>query len=468
MISKESGRRNVLLLASEFPPVANAGVQRPLYFAKYLPQSGWVPLVLTVKDVMHFAYDYSLLDLLPPECRVYRTESFELRRLLWLVRRVVRRSPAAPQKEPDAPGPTREYRLNPRWRELGRSVREWLFIPDDRIMWTPFAIARALKLNRREPLDVIFATLPVYSAGVTAYIISKLTGAPLMIDMRDPWTGDPYAQGPTFLHRRLNKALERATLGHAAKIIVICDDMKRFLLKRYPQFSQDKVAVITNGFDREEFAAAAPVETGGKFVVAYSGALYAHHVPSFASFCQAWSKACTEDEDFKRNAEFWVVGRVDPEIQQVTVGEPEMLVRFLGYQPHATAIRYLISASLLLLLIKNLKPDAETVITIPGKAFEYLASGTPILMIGPEGDAARIIRDAGAGRVYDEKQVTEIAADLLSRYHQFGHNPTSTIASSGGRLNYDRESLTKRLARELDGVIGFAGRPSHVPATHSQ
>ena len=132
MISQNSGRHNVLLLTSEFPPVANAGVQRPLYFAKYLPRFGWKPLVLTVKEVMHFAYDNSLLELLPPDAVVHRTETLELRRMLWILRRLTGRSATTPTAANEASRDTREFRLSPRWRELGRKVRGWLFVPDDR------------------------------------------------------------------------------------------------------------------------------------------------------------------------------------------------------------------------------------------------------------------------------------------------------------------------------------------------
>ena len=452
---KQSSGGKLLLLTSEFPPLANAGVQRALYFAKYLPLFGWVPLVLTVKDVTHFSYDYSLLAKLPEDCRVYRTESFELRRLLWLLRRALRRNVATPEPSQSSKPADRvmEYRPPPRLRNFGRTLRRWLFVPDDRIMWTPFATVKALKLVRNEDIDLVFATLPVCSTGVTALIISKLTRLPLIIDMRDPWIGDPYsyAQEPTALHRRLNLALERATLKHAAKIIVICLEMKNLLHKRYPDLPQDKVVVITNGFDREEFASASMVNTGEKFTVVYSGALYAHHSASFGAFCDAWSRACALEPEFAEQAQFWVAGRVDPELKQIAAEWPALKVKFLGQQPHTAAISYLVSANLLLLLIKNFRPTADTVITIPGKAFEYLASGAPILMIGPEGDAARLIRTTGSGNVYNEADTDLIANDLLGRYREFKQK-TASSPLLGDRMLYDRKALTRRLANELDEV----------------
>ena len=52
---------NLVLLANEFPPIGGGGVQRVFYFAKYLPQFGWNPAVVTIKEVFAPVYDYTLL-----------------------------------------------------------------------------------------------------------------------------------------------------------------------------------------------------------------------------------------------------------------------------------------------------------------------------------------------------------------------------------------------------------------------
>jgi glycosyltransferase involved in cell wall biosynthesis len=215
----------------------------------------------------------------------------------------------------------------------------------------------------------------------------------------------------------------------------------------------DKVVVITNGFDRREFEAATSVDTGGKFTVIYCGALYAHQRPAFTAFCQAWSHACARNTDFRERARFWAVGRSDPEMVQAPAQWPKMNVRFLGYQPHTEAIRHLVSADMLLLLIKNLTTSADTVVTIPGKTFEYLASGAPILMIGPEGDAASVVRAGGQGTVHNEADIDGMTQSLLRQFQQFREGKRQVGALSAERVHYDRESLTARLAQELESVV---------------
>ena len=67
----------VLIVTYYWPPGSGAGVQRWLKFAKYLPASGWEPVILTV-DPAYAAYpatDNSLLNEVSPDLKVYRTRA---------------------------------------------------------------------------------------------------------------------------------------------------------------------------------------------------------------------------------------------------------------------------------------------------------------------------------------------------------------------------------------------------------
>ena len=66
--------KKVLLISYLFPPVGGPGVQRALKFAKYLPEFGWDPVVLTVKAINYSVYDPSLLKELSSEVEIIRTE----------------------------------------------------------------------------------------------------------------------------------------------------------------------------------------------------------------------------------------------------------------------------------------------------------------------------------------------------------------------------------------------------------
>ena len=69
--------RKVLLVAYQFPPVGAGGVARTAKFARYLPEFGWQPHVLTPRQATDLARDPTLLDELPDCVRIHRTQSFE-------------------------------------------------------------------------------------------------------------------------------------------------------------------------------------------------------------------------------------------------------------------------------------------------------------------------------------------------------------------------------------------------------
>ena len=72
--------RKVLIIAYVFPPIAYAGTYRTLRFCRYLPKNGWIPHVLTVKVSDDLENDYSLLNRLPREAKIYRTGTIDFYR----------------------------------------------------------------------------------------------------------------------------------------------------------------------------------------------------------------------------------------------------------------------------------------------------------------------------------------------------------------------------------------------------
>lgn len=138
-------------------------------------------------------------------------------------------------------------------------------------------------------------------------------------------------------------------------------------------------------------------------------------------------------------------------IDSVKAYNLEDKVHFGGYVSHKEAIGYQNSAHVLLLII-NRTSNNKSILT--GKIFEYIASGRPILCIGPrDGDASEIIYTSGAGTVLDYDDTDGLIKFLEVRYDSF---LTGKIESSGavGIEKYSRRFLTGRLAAVLDGITG--------------
>ena len=150
-------------------------------------------------------------------------------------------------------------------RELGRAIKKWCFVPDDRVLWAPFAVPRALRAIKKQGIAVIWATTPCYSSGVIGQILSRISRLPLVLDLRDPWSRDPYLPSPTWLHAWLNSKLEATSIARASRVIVISEQMRKRFRDTYPRQPGEKFVTITNGHDAEEIAATEPADTGGRF-----------------------------------------------------------------------------------------------------------------------------------------------------------------------------------------------------------
>ena len=460
--------KKVLFIANDFPPVGGGGVQRSVYFVKYLMSFGWKPHVLTVKDIVFPSKDASLLEEIPSDVPVHRTGSLELRRLLWIAQRA---REALPSRKPETPSrssiePTSSdgetpLTLRTWFRELGRTLRKWLFVPDDRALWAPFAIPRALRVIRAAGIDAVYATTPGYSTGTIGDIVSRLSGLPFVLDLRDPWCQDPYLPSATPLHGWLNRRLERSAVTRASTVLLVSEALRSAFVRAYPDQPADKFRVVTNGFDAAPFEATAARRDPDGFSLLYVGSLFAHHVASFQAFCRAWCAVAARNPTFRQQAKMRVVGRCDPEIVDAAErsGVP---IEILGYLPHGEAIGHLKGADALLLLIKDLDPDHD-VISIPGKLFEYVGARRPILMIGPDGDAADIVRETG-GEVHRESASADIEQGLETLFARAGSPPATAGTEPAAR--YDRRSLTGDLARVLDATVAGDASASLSPNPH--
>jgi glycosyltransferase involved in cell wall biosynthesis len=112
-------------------------------------------------------------------------------------------------------------------------------------------------------------------------------------------------------------------------------------------------------------------------------------------------------------------------------------LEFIPYVDHSEAIKYMLQTTALLLIIPD-HQSSKSILT--GKLFEYIASGKPIICIGPvDGDAAVIITNTGHGITFsynDSKGISEYLSSLIS------DNSISEKMSPG---SFSRRELTKRI-----------------------
>ncbi|MCP9747562.1 glycosyltransferase [Lacihabitans sp. CS3-21] len=361
-------RKNILMITYDFPPIGGGGIQRNLKFLKYLSRLGWRTNVLTVKERDYYVYDSTLLSELSDETVIYRADSIDPLSVSTKIRALFGKfkSNKSLKKE------TISVSEDAWYVGLYRTLRNWILLPDGYNGWIPFATRLGKNIVKENRPDVIFGSFPGPSNAFVTYKLAKKNRIPYVLDFRDGWTDDPYTHYPSIFHKKYHSYFERKIILGAEKIVVYADSLRKILSDRYPILN-DKITVITNGFDPEDFINLVPkVRLNNKIRIVYSGAVYVDRRETYLNFIKAISSLETI---YKERLEIIFVGDKLKWATDLVISEKlENIISFTGYLTHKEALEYLISADASLMFLK-----IGDEINLTGKIFEYIGVGLPII-----------------------------------------------------------------------------------------
>ncbi|MFA5327846.1 MAG: glycosyltransferase family 4 protein [Prolixibacteraceae bacterium] len=418
--------KKVLIITYYWPPSGGAGVQRWLKFAKFLPEFGWQPVILTV-DPKYATYpqrDESLLAEVDSKCMVYTTKSFEFYNFYKLLsgKKEVPYGGFANESKEGLPQKTAKF------------LRGNFLLPDPRKGWNKYALKKAAELINEFKIDTVVTTSPPHSTQLIGMMLKLRFKIRWIADLRDPWTDIYYYNQfhHTAIARKIDKAYERVVIENADMLITVSEDVKRIFAEKSHLPIAAKTAVIPNGFDEDDFRITnLPTET--KKVITYTGTISdAYDISGLLQGLDQLSKS------LKSQILIRFVGNVSSAIAE-RFRSIQIEVELIGYVDHPKSIEYLLRSDLLLLVIPKVKNNRGI---LTGKFFEYLASQKPILAIGPaDGDLAKIIDETRCGKLFDYGNYAEIGA-FIEKYID---TPFDEFISEKSQL-FSRHKLTEQLA----------------------
>ncbi|MDZ7820637.1 MAG: hypothetical protein U5N26_01810 [Candidatus Marinimicrobia bacterium] len=144
--------KKVLIVTYYWPPAGGPGVQRVLKFARYLPEFGWEPLILTVKNGEYPARDETLLSEVPEGIRVCKAPAFEPFTLY--------KKFSGDRGDGTIPVGVLSQKDLPLRKKVAKWVRLNLVVPDAKRGWKPGALKAGRKLIEETRPDVIFSSSP--------------------------------------------------------------------------------------------------------------------------------------------------------------------------------------------------------------------------------------------------------------------------------------------------------------------
>jgi glycosyltransferase involved in cell wall biosynthesis len=431
----------VLFLAYHYPPIGGGGVQRNAKFARYLPAFGHTPIVITGpgrSDDRWAPQDDTLSDDVEG-IEVHRVEGVE---------------PAS----------------NPRQDAL-RS--RFFLTPETLRWWVRESTTLALGVGRGGEAEVLYASLVPYATAEAAARVAAALQIPWIADLQDPWALDEMWLYTTALHRRVDRRRMRALLRKADAIVMNTPEAAVRLQRSFPEFEGRRVASIPNGFDAADFAGPPPERDDGRFRIVHAGYLHTEQglrlretrrirrllggiepvdvLPrSHVYLLQALERLVEEDPSLGDTVELVLAGVTTNVDREVAAGSSVRVV-FGGYVNHAESVALMRSCELLFLPMHGLPPGTRAGL-VPGKTYEYLAAGPPILAAVPDGDAKELLEAAGNAFVCRPTDVEAMANHLRQAIASWRQGDPPQKASPRVVAAYERRELTRQLAGVIDDV----------------
>lgn len=443
---------NVLIICYIFPPIGGGGVPRPLKMAKYLGEFGYNVHVLTVDPAYHATLDPSLLAQLPSEVTIHRAKEWQL-----LPNRGGQAASASANTTSTPSQPSFKAKVKKQIVNVLKKVKPYLLIPDDQILWMPNALKLGREIMRREKIDVIFSTSGPVTNHLIAKKLSREFGCKWVADFRDPWTQNMHTSGIEW-RERMEERMEEAVMSQADAITTVTATFTYNFREKH-QDRIKRMELIYNGFDQADFQGLAPSHAApDKFHAVYAGILYQKRNPRL--LLQAIRELIDEKAVDRNDLLLSFAGVFDYPgysenrdcVEALGLGD---IVRVLGNLPHKEALGLMKGANALL-LIGDVSADAGAY--IPGKLYEYMGIGNPILALNKRGEATEIIEDFRLGQVADPEQKDEIKQAYLKLYQEWKAQGQTGSEGRGADFAervkpYERREQAKQLAQLMDELV---------------
>ncbi len=422
--------KKLLVIVYYWPPCGGVGVQRWLRFLKYLLQQGWEATVLTTRNGDYPAIDKSLLEVVSKELRVIQTKTPTFSSLY--------------KKAGESKVPYGSLETNPTdspFKKISIWIRLNLVIPDARKIWNKFAYRAAREELLTNKYDAVITTGPPHSTHLIGLKLKNKYNINWIADFRDPWTQMGYLKNVKRLKMTsyFDKQLENKVVKNSDSVISASQKIISDL-----NCSSDKIHLITNGFDPQDYEGIIKEKVDDNFNLNYFGTLppESNPISVLKAVIQLYKKGIT---DIKLN--FW--GNISEKIkEQLNKLDSSEIVKFHQHITHHKAIELMSNSSMLLLMINNVKNN-EGIIT--AKIFEYMGSGVTILGVGPtKSEPARILQETGSGKMFQYDDVKKIA-DYIEFIYKLWKQGKESVSKDIEK--YNCENLTKKLNTVLDNFV---------------
>ncbi|WPO92273.1 glycosyl transferase family 1 [Chryseobacterium sp. HR92] len=426
-------QKKILIITYYWPPAGGPGVQRWLKFAKYLPDFGWKPIIYTPENPSYPLLDETLMKDIPENIEMVRTKIWEPYQLAEKLNKSNKKFKAGQF----------DVGKNQSWKSrLSIWVRGNFFIPDARVFWVKPSITFLEKYLKENKINTIVTSGPPHSLHLIGLgLKNKMPDLKWIADFRDPWTEISY-----YKHLKLTKSSDKK---HRQLESAVFKNADITLATSYTDAENFRKAganaiCITNGFDESDSDKSVTRQMSSAFTLSYIGVLEQLRNPE--NLWNALDELVKENAEFATDFKLKFVGRIDDKIlQSIENSSLKNHILNLGYLAHGKAVEEMQNSDLL--LITNF-PNESSKGIIPGKIFEYLASGKQILSFGPDrADVAKILEETQAGKHFNYQDTETVKKFILEKFNLWKEG--NLLENTQHIEQFSRKNLTRQLTEIL-------------------
>lgn len=432
--------KKVLIVAYYWPPASSPGVQRWLKFTKFLENCGWKSIVITPKSGSYPNTDPTLLNDVAKSTEVIKTSTIEPFRMFNILSGNANRGKVTSVGMGDIKGSQSLF------KKASGYIRANWFIPDARKGWVPYAVKEGQKIINSQNIDAIVTTGPPHSSHIIGLELSKRNNIPWLADFRDPWTNIYYNNFLPRTQRTKEKdyKLESKILSEATSVSTVSNGLVQEFEDR-----AKSILLLPNGYDEEDFHSVNPTNESEVFEISYIGNFKENQ--NCENFWRAISELSDELEGFREKIRVSLIGNVHITIKQtIDRFELNQVVTLESFVEHQIAVERMANSSVLLFIIPNSEKNHQI---ITGKIFEYLASRTPLLSIGPiDGDASEILNSCQRNKMIDYADSHSMKVRIQSHFEEWQLNGCTKSIKNDLHTKFSREQLTVQLSNELERI----------------
>ena len=434
----EGTKKKVIVVTYYWPPAGGIGVLRCLKLAKYLARQGWEPVIFTSSEEAYQFLDPKNNDEVPEGTEVIRIGAFS----------PIEAFKAFSGRKKEVP--LIDIMATPaqknRWLDdIGLWVRGNFFIPDARAFWIRPAVRRIREWLKHNHADAIFSDGPPHTNTVVANRIAEEFDLPWVADFQDPWTQVDYYAHMNIGRRadRIHRQMEQDAFRRADAITIASPTWAGDL----EAIGARNVEVLYYGYDEADFEGY-QARSADRPTLFHGGLLGNDRYP--APLVEALKRLKEEGLEGMEGLDIRLAGGVSPDVvSNMKAAGLEEELTLLGMVSRAEVIEEISKAELLLLPI-NIAPNCKG--RVPGKLFELMRSGKPILALGPvDGDVARLLRETGTGETFEYDDVAGVT-DFVRAFV----NGALDVPRAGQMdvADLSNEAGARRLAGLLNQVCG--------------